>query len=141
MSEYIGARAHCRLCLAGRSKEKLESVREEMRAIDGQYGVTELLAASVESPPQVAAMVEMTRVVINCVGPFGVYGEIVVRECASQGTHYVDITGECSVHRNVWAGVRDGFWHTLSSYVCAFILGPCICGCVVISTIFCFDGV
>lgn len=83
-----------RLCLAGRSKEKLESVREEMRAIDGQYGVTELLAASVESPPQVAAMVEMTRVVINCVGPFGVYGEIVVRECASQGTHYVDITGE-----------------------------------------------
>lgn len=35
-----------------------------------------------------------TRVLINTVGPYHLYGEPVVEACASNGTHYLDVTGE-----------------------------------------------
>lgn len=31
---------------------------------------------------------------INCVGPYGLYGEPVVEACIAAGTHYVDVSGE-----------------------------------------------
>jgi len=34
------------------------------------------------------------KVLINCAGPFGITGEIVVNACIESGCHYVDITGE-----------------------------------------------
>lgn len=34
------------------------------------------------------------QLVINCCGPFQLYGEPVVLACIEAGTHYVDITGE-----------------------------------------------
>jgi len=35
-----------------------------------------------------------TKVLINCVGPYELYGEPVLEACARSGTHYLDVTGE-----------------------------------------------
>ncbi|RHY92102.1 hypothetical protein DYB37_003765 [Aphanomyces astaci] len=40
------------------------------------------------------AMCQSTTLVINCTGPFRLFGEPVVRCCVAAGTHYVDISGE-----------------------------------------------
>ncbi|KMV65301.1 hypothetical protein M970_101420 [Encephalitozoon cuniculi EcunIII-L] len=36
----------------------------------------------------------MTRVLINCVGPYIHHGESIVKSCIRNGTHYMDISGE-----------------------------------------------
>ena len=38
--------------------------------------------------------IKNSNIIINCAGPFDVYGTNVVALCAANGTHYVDITGE-----------------------------------------------
>lgn len=35
-----------------------------------------------------------TRVVMNCVGPYRHFGEVVVSVCAEVGTDYMDLCGE-----------------------------------------------
>lgn len=40
------------------------------------------------------ALAKKTRLIINTVGPYCKYGEPVVKACAQNGTHYVDVTGE-----------------------------------------------
>jgi len=39
-------------------------------------------------------MAQTASVVINCVGPYYIYGEVVVKSCVLTSTHYVDMTGE-----------------------------------------------
>ncbi|KAH7352557.1 hypothetical protein KP509_19G051700 [Ceratopteris richardii] len=39
-------------------------------------------------------MCKRTKLVLNCVGPFRLYGEPVVSACVEAGTDYLDITGE-----------------------------------------------
>lgn len=48
----------------------------------------------VNDPQTVIAVAKSTNVLINCVGPFRYYGEVVVKACIENKTHYVDITGE-----------------------------------------------
>ncbi|RLN51544.1 hypothetical protein BBJ29_008633, partial [Phytophthora kernoviae] len=40
------------------------------------------------------AMVKQTKVVISLVGPYALYGELLVKVCADNGVHYCDLTGE-----------------------------------------------
>lgn len=36
----------------------------------------------------------ISKVLINCIGPYALYGEPVVKACIEAGTHYVDVCGE-----------------------------------------------
>lgn len=75
--------------VAGRDVAKLERVL-------GELGVAapEAIAADVADPASLAAMASRTRVVLNLVGPYTLYGEPVVEACVAGGAHYVDLTGE-----------------------------------------------
>jgi len=76
--------------MAGRSIEKLSSVRAEM-------GIPEsipLIAVDSDDPKSLEAMVTSTRVVITTVGPYQLYGEELVKQCAIHGSDYVDLSGE-----------------------------------------------
>jgi short subunit dehydrogenase-like uncharacterized protein len=42
-------------------------------------------------------MASQARVVVNCVGPYRLYGEAVVSACIASGTHHVDVSGEPQV--------------------------------------------
>ncbi|MEQ9395336.1 saccharopine dehydrogenase family protein [Haliea sp.] len=76
--------------MAGRSKEKLIAVRDEL-------GLSEnipLVVADADNADSVREMVARTRVLITTVGPYQLYGSDLVAACAGAGTDYVDLCGE-----------------------------------------------
>ncbi len=76
--------------MAGRSQEKLESVRDEM-------GISQdiaLIVANSDDPDSLAAMAARTKAVCTTVGPYQLYGEDLVNACVEAGTDYVDLSGE-----------------------------------------------
>ena len=76
--------------MAGRSLDKLAAARTEMSI--GEH--IALLQVDVADTDSVRQMVEACKVVITTVGPYQLYGDELVRQCAEHGTDYVDLTGE-----------------------------------------------
>lgn len=76
--------------MAGRSMDKLESVRDEM----GVPKDTPLVVADASDEQSLAEMVKRTRVVITTVGPYQLYGNELVAACCEHGTDYCDLSGE-----------------------------------------------
>ena len=77
-----------RWAIAGRNREKLEAVRE-------QVGVAvDVLVADSQDQQAIDRIVSQTRIVLSTAGPFALYGNAIVDACVRYKTHYVDITGE-----------------------------------------------
>lgn len=77
--------------IAGRSQAKLESVRESLGA--DATGIP-LIVADAGDEAALRTMCGSSRVVISTVGPYALYGSVLVKVCAETGTDYVDLTGE-----------------------------------------------
>jgi short subunit dehydrogenase-like uncharacterized protein len=95
---------------AGRDPEKVTRVLDELGV-----SAPETIAADVGDAASLAAMASRTKVVLDLVGPYTLYGEPVIEACIAAGTHYADLTGEIpfvrqmidSAHeRAVEAGVK-----------------------------------
>jgi len=82
--------------VAGRDPAKLGRVL-------GEIGVEppQTLVADVGDPGSLAAMASRTRVVLDLVGPYTLYGEPVIEACVAGGAHYVDLTGEIPFARRM----------------------------------------
>ena len=76
--------------MAGRSKEKLASVRDAI----GAPADTALIVADASDPASLKAMVDQTRSVISTVGPYQLYGNDLLAACVASGTDYFDLCGE-----------------------------------------------
>ncbi len=88
-AEYLaGVVPNGRWAIAGRSRDRLEALRQRLSAD------VPMIVADVDDPASIRVMAESARVVITTVGPYINYGEPVVAACAAAGTHYVDLTGE-----------------------------------------------
>ena len=100
VAKHLAERAPegARIGLAGRSKEKLEQVRD---GLDRDWS---LLVVDAQDP---AELVDSARVVCTTVGPYARYGKPLVEACARTGTHYVDLTGEVLFHRQVIDELHD----------------------------------
>ena len=83
-----------RWALAGRSRAKLEAVRDRLARIDPTLAELELIEADSGDRRSLDALVRRTKVVISTVGPYQEFGEPLVAACAESGTDYVDLTGE-----------------------------------------------
>ena len=88
--EYGAAADGPKWAMAGRSAEKLAQVRDEI----GAPADIPLVVADTSDPASIEAMVKRTRVVLTTVGPYQLYGGVVVAACAKHGTDYVDLCGE-----------------------------------------------
>ncbi|MDX2243121.1 MAG: saccharopine dehydrogenase NADP-binding domain-containing protein [Leptolyngbyaceae cyanobacterium bins.302] len=82
------ASGHVRWALAGRNRQKLESVRDEVGV------AVDVLVADSQDQSAIDAVVAQTRVLLSTAGPFALYGDALVDACVRFKTHYVDITGE-----------------------------------------------
>jgi short subunit dehydrogenase-like uncharacterized protein len=108
-AEYLVAHAPegARLALAGRNREKLETVRRKLTDINPASAELPLLHADVNDPASLKSIAESTRVVITTVGPYVLYGEPLVAACAAAGTDYVDLTGEPEFVDRMWLSYQD----------------------------------
>jgi short subunit dehydrogenase-like uncharacterized protein len=90
-AEYLAQHSPegARIALAGRSAERLETLRQRLQRPD--WGV---LVADVSAEESIRALAEAGRVVVSTVGPYLKYGEPLVAACAAAGSDYVDLTGE-----------------------------------------------
>jgi short subunit dehydrogenase-like uncharacterized protein len=102
-AEYLAgaAGAGARWAIAGRSRDKLDALRNRLSA------EVPVIVADISDPASLRAMAESTRVVITTVGPYIHYGEPVVAACAAAGTHYVDLTGEPEFVDLMWLRHHD----------------------------------
>lgn len=73
------------------------------QAVLAQEGVTapETIAADVGEAGSLAALCARTRVVLDLVGPYTLYGRPVIEACVEHGSHYVDLTGEIPFVRTI----------------------------------------
>ncbi|KAJ3539653.1 hypothetical protein NM208_g5397 [Fusarium decemcellulare] len=81
-------------CIAGRSVDKLEALRQSLKAIN-----PDRLEPSIHVIPQLDAkgldpLIRDTNILINGIGPYHRYATPVVESCARNGTHYVDFSTE-----------------------------------------------
>ncbi|MFP4277664.1 MAG: saccharopine dehydrogenase family protein, partial [Wenzhouxiangella sp.] len=95
VAEYLlqrhGAGGEFKWALAGRSQDKLESVRAELG--EAAAGLPLLIADS-HDRASLDALVARTRAVCSTVGPYALHGSELVAACAAAGTDYCDLTGE-----------------------------------------------
>lgn len=95
-AEYLARHAPpgTRWAMAGRSADKLATVRRELCAIDPTLADLPVVTADITDAGSVRALAGSTRVLITTVGPYVLYGDSVVAACAAAGTDYLDLTGE-----------------------------------------------
>ncbi len=101
VAAYLAERAGetgARWAAAARDAAKVEQVL-------GEAGVAapEVIVADVGDPASLRAMAERTRVVLDLVGPYTLYGRPVIEACVSAGAHYADLTGEIPFVKEVIA--------------------------------------
>ena len=90
MQEKYGKDEGISWAIAGRSEEKLNSVREELKV---GSNVPQLLVDS-NDKDSIASMVQQTKCVLTTVGPYQLYGANILQQCVSHGVDYVDLCGE-----------------------------------------------
>jgi short subunit dehydrogenase-like uncharacterized protein len=88
MNEQFADRS-IKWAIAGRSLSKLQQVRDTI----GLSGI-ELIVADAADGEALRQMCAQTSVVISTVGPYALYGDLLVQVCATTGTDYCDLTGE-----------------------------------------------
>lgn len=84
--------------VAGRNREKLEQALQESSAGDK---APDILIADSHDAESMAVLARATRVVLTTVGPYALYGDMLVDACAEHGTHYCDLAGEVQWMRRV----------------------------------------
>ena len=89
-THYAGREDAPKWAMAGRSLDKLETVRDEI----GAPADTPLVVANADDAADLEAMCNRTRVVLTTVGPYQLYGDELVAACARTGTDYADLCGE-----------------------------------------------
>ncbi|MFJ4840899.1 saccharopine dehydrogenase family protein [Streptomyces sp. NPDC088746] len=112
-AEYLAAHAPegCRWALAGRSRGKLEQLRERLAGRHPRCADLPLLTADADDADALRELAGSTHVVASTVGPYVWYGEKLVAACAEAGTDYTDLTGEAEFVDRVYlehdAGARE----------------------------------
>lgn len=88
-----------RVALAGRSRDRLTGVRDELPDTARTWP---LLHLDLQDPGSVREVARRAEVVVTTAGPYAGLGVPLVHACADAGTAYADLTGETLfVHRTV----------------------------------------
>ncbi|BGP28828.1 hypothetical protein JCM10296v2_000564 [Rhodotorula toruloides] len=92
VSKYLATQAPLQnftFAVGGRNRQKIE---EKMREVGVKPAAVLIADSSDEEALRKA--VKQVKVVISLIGPYLIHGEPLVKVCAEEGVHYVDLTGE-----------------------------------------------
>src|SRR5258707_13920474 len=94
VAEYLAAHykgdSSLKWAMAGRSKDKLASVRDAI----GAPSDTPLIVADASDPASLKPMVAQTKSVITTVGPYQLYGADLLAACVEAGVDYFDLCAQ-----------------------------------------------
>ena len=90
MQEKYGNDESVSWAIAGRSKEKLIAVSEDLKV---GSNVPHLLVDSNDTD-SIVSMVQQAKCVLTTVGPYQLYGANILQQCVINGVDYVDLCGE-----------------------------------------------
>lgn len=90
MQEKYGNDEDVSWAIAGRSKEKLIAVSEDLKV---GPNVPHLLVDSNDTD-SIVSMVQQAKCVLTTVGPYQLYGANILQQCVIHGVDYVDLCGE-----------------------------------------------
>ncbi|KAJ3440139.1 saccharopine dehydrogenase-like oxidoreductase [Anaeramoeba flamelloides] len=93
--------------IAGRNREKCKNLVRELTEISNKTFKAKPILANVEKPETIQEMCKKTNVIINCVGPFSKFGEVVIKACIENKTHYCDINGEPQFINKIFVKYHD----------------------------------
>lgn len=79
--------------IAGRDEDKLKKLQSELSS-KPDNGKVDIIIANSNDDASLNEMTKQTQVIISTVGPYLQYGEPLIKACATNGTDYVDLTGE-----------------------------------------------
>tara|TARA_B100001741_G_scaffold65648_1_gene51970 strand:+ start:54 stop:1262 length:1209 start_codon:yes stop_codon:yes gene_type:complete len=82
--------------IAGRNKEKLENVRSKV----ADKNIPIFIADSFDEK-SLSVIVKKSKVICSTVGPYSLYGSLLVELCVKHSTNYCDITGEAHWIRTI----------------------------------------
>ncbi len=88
--EYGQSSEEVKWAMSGRSQQKLEQVRDEMKISP----TVDLIVADSDDEKSLNDLVRQTKVVLTTVGPYQLYGEKLLAACVENGKGYVDLCGE-----------------------------------------------
>lgn len=80
--------------LAGRNSEKLKDLKTELN-LD-----TPFILCDITKREDLELLLQKTDVLINCVGPYNLYGQTLIEEVVKHPVIYLDLTGEQSFVKN-----------------------------------------
>lgn len=89
--EHIGLTRKVKWAIAGRSEAKLTKLRSSLG--EGAAKLPIIIADS-HDEAELRDMCERSRVIVSTVGPYALYGELLVKVCTENGNDYCDLTGE-----------------------------------------------
>jgi short subunit dehydrogenase-like uncharacterized protein len=94
LCEYLAnehREANLSWAMAGRSQSKLDDLKKSL----GQNAESiPCLIADSHDEASLQSMCSSAEVIISTVGPYALYGDLLVKICAHSGTDYCDLTGE-----------------------------------------------
>ncbi|KAF7286971.1 hypothetical protein GWI33_002816 [Rhynchophorus ferrugineus] len=81
--------------VAGRSEDKLKNILSDIgQKLEVNFDSVKIIIADINDHDSLLNMAKQARLVINCCGPYRLYGEAMVKACIEAGTHHVDVSGE-----------------------------------------------
>eukprot|EP01080_Neovahlkampfia_damariscottae_P012686 gene12686-6580_t len=99
VAQFLAEKYEVPFAISGRSEIKLKAVQKQLE--EKFKKKIPIITASIEDEKSLLDICSSTKILINCVGPFEKFGEIVVKTCIETGCHYLDINGEPSFIKRI----------------------------------------
>ncbi|MGM8870341.1 saccharopine dehydrogenase family protein [Psychrobacter sp. 2Y5] len=106
LAEFLAESNDVDWAIAGRDEEKLKKLQSEIIDSDSAKKV-DIIIANSNDDASLDAMTKQAKVVISTVGPYLKYGEPLIKSCTSNGTDYVDLTGEAIFIKDMMDKYQD----------------------------------
>lgn len=90
--------------MAARSESKLQELKQSLGA---EADAIPTIVADSFDEDAMRGLCERAEVIISTVGPYALYGELLVKACAESGTDYCDLTGEAQWIKRMIAAYED----------------------------------
>jgi short subunit dehydrogenase-like uncharacterized protein len=99
VAEFLAEKYSTPFIISGRSEIKLVALQQHLEKKFNKK--IPMVVASVQDEKSLSDLCQSSKILINCVGPFEKFGEVVVKNCVENFCHYLDITGEPSFIKKI----------------------------------------